>query len=316
MWLRLRTRTATILDIATPGDLVSRRFDQALICLILINVVAVILESVPSLRQQWGQIFRGLEYFSVAVFSVEYLARVWSIVDNRWRREYAHPVRGRLRFMFTPMALIDLFAIAPFWLSVFFPVDLRFLRVARLLRILKLSRYSAAMNLLFEVLREEVRVIMAALFVVVVLIVLMASATFLVENRAQPEDFASIPDAMWWAVVTVTTVGYGDVVPVTPMGKILGSILGLIGVGMVALPAGILASGFNEAMHRRRNSLRREVDHALEDGIIDDDEHRQIRVRAESLSLSDNELNDILSEKTDQYLGLSCPHCGKRLDIE
>jgi voltage-gated potassium channel len=311
MWLRLRARTATVLDIAAPGDAVSRVFDQALIALILVNVLAVILESVPALRQQWGHVFRAFEYFSVAIFTVEYLARIWSIVDNRWRQEYAHPVRGRLRFMFTPMALIDLFAIAPFWLSVFFPVDLRFLRVARLLRILKLSRYSAAMNLLFEVLREEVRVIMAALFVVIVLIVLMASATFLVENRAQPEDFSSIPDAMWWAIITVTTVGYGDVVPITPMGKILGSLLGLIGVGMVALPAGILASGFNEAMHRRRNSLRRDVDVALKDGIIDEEEHRHIRSRAESLSLSERELDTILEQKTGDHDGRSCPHCGK-----
>jgi voltage-gated potassium channel len=139
----------------------------------------------------------------------------------------------------------------------------------------------------------------------------MASATFLVENRAQPEDFSSIPDAMWWAIITVTTVGYGDVVPITPMGKILGSLLGLIGVGMVALPAGILASGFNEAMHRRRNSLRRDVDVALEDGIIDEEEHRHIRSRAESLSLSERELDTILEQKTGDHDGRSCPHCGK-----
>ena len=315
MWFRVRARTASILDVPEHGDTVSRYFDVFLIILIVVNVVAVILESVGSLRARWADAFYTIETVSLVIFSLEYVLRVWSIVDNRWRPEYAHPVWGRLRFMRSPMAIVDLLAVAPFWLSMFFPMDLRFLRVVRLLRVLKLTRYSAAMNLLFEVLRQEARVIGAAMFALFLTLIFTASATYLVETEAQPEAFANIPQAMWWAIVTVTTVGYGDVVPITPLGKVLGAVLGLIGVGMVALPAGILASGFSDALNRRRNSLRREYRRAMEDGVVDAEERDLLKSRAASYNLSENEVDDILEQDdtaSPAAAGL-CPHCGKPL---
>lgn len=315
MWYRWRARTAVILDIPEPGDRVSRYFDLVLIALIVVNVSAVILESVGELRVRWGGVFSLIETASLVIFSLEYLARVWSIVDNKWREEYRDPLWGRLRFMRSPLAVIDLLAVAPFWLSMIFPMDLRFLRVVRLLRVLKLTRYSAAMNLLFEVLRKEARVIGAAMFTVFLMLIVAASVTYLAEHEAQPDAFANIPQALWWSIITVTTVGYGDVVPVTPVGKVMGSIVGFIGVGMVALPAGIMASGFSSALHRRRNSLRREMASALEDGVLDADDRTRIAAHAAALHLSEDEVADILREKTARGLTSVdvCPHCGKPL---
>ena len=315
MWYRVRARTASILDVPAPNDSVSRYFDFFLIALIVVNVVAVILESVDSLHTRWATTFHAVETVSLVIFSFEYVFRVWSIVDNRWRAEYHHPLLGRLRFMRSPMAIIDLLAVAPFWLSMFFPMDLRFLRVVRLLRVLKLTRYSAAMNLLFEVLRQDARVIGAAMFTLFLILIFTASATYLAEHEAQPEDFANIPQAMWWAIVTVTTVGYGDVVPVTPLGKMLGAVLGLVGVGMVALPAGILASGFSAALNRRRSNLQRECRQAIEDGVVDAEERSRLKSHAAAYSLSESDLDDMLGQDRTPVAdrSRSCPHCGKPL---
>jgi voltage-gated potassium channel len=310
MYAATRARLAVILDVPRPDDRVSLWFDRVLITLILVNVVAVVLESVAALHARWSATFYLIEVVSVSVFTVEYLLRVWTIVDNPWKPDYAAPIRGRLRFMRSPMAVIDLLAVLPFWLSMFIPLDLRFLRLVRLLRVLKLTRYSGAANLLFEVMREEARVLGAALFMLFLLLMLMASATYYVEHAAQPDAFANIPQAMWWAIVTVTTVGYGDVVPVTALGKLLGAALGIVGVGMVALPAGILASGFSNALHRRQADLRRDVDACLADGQLDDDERDRLASRAQSLSLSNETVEDLIQHET---ASRRCPHCGGRL---
>lgn len=307
----MRARFAVILDVPHTGDRVSLWVDRVLIGLILFNVIAVVLESVNALHMRWAGVFFAIELFSVTIFTIEYLLRVWSIVDNQWRHEYRHPFWGRLRFMRSPLAVIDLLAVLPFWLSMFIPLDLRFLRLARLLRVLKLTRYSAATNLLFEVLREEARVMGAAVFMLFLLLMLMASATYYAENGVQPDAFANIPQSMWWAVITVTTVGYGDVVPITPLGKLFGAALGVVGVGMVALPAGILASGFTNALSRRQCDLRRDVEAALADGVIDAEERERLAVRGQSLSLSETDVADIIAHEPQHE---TCPHCGKPLN--
>lgn len=243
-----KRRLRQILVIGVPNDRVSWLFDLTLFVLIFANAAAVILESVPTIAAAYQGWFDAFEFVSVLIFSVEYGFRVWlSAVVGAPHS----PLVQRLRYMVTPMALIDLIAILPFYLSIFFVFDLRFLRVVRLFRLLKLTRYSKSILMLLQVFRDEARPICAALFILSLLIVLTSSFAYLAEHDAQPDAFGSIPQAMWWAVITMTTVGYGDVTPVTTMGKFIGAGIGIIGIGMVALPAGLLAAGFTAQLHAR-----------------------------------------------------------------
>jgi len=231
--------------------------------------------------------------------------------------------------MLTPMQLLDLIVILPFYLVFFVQVDLRMLRVLRLLRVFRLTRYSSSMGLLLQVLKKEGRNIGAALFVLLLLIIMAASLTYLAEQNAQPEAFGSIPDALWWAVITMTTVGYGDVVPITVMGRILGAVIGIISVGMVALPAGLLASGFSQALQRRRAAFEAVVGDILEDGVIDSDERVRLRETQVELGLSKDEAETILRQShlraaktgggdsrrvpAQESRPEVCPHCGGEL---
>jgi voltage-gated potassium channel len=225
--------------------------DYSLAALIVLNVAATILQTVVEIDAAYGSELAVFEVFSVVVFSIEYLTRVWFAPRHPSGR-FTRPILGRLRFAFTPMALVDLVAILPFYLGFFLKLDLRFLRALRLVRVFKLSRHSSAMDILLTVLRQEARSFGAALSILLVILILASSGMYLVEHDAQPEAFGSIPAAMWWAVATLTTVGYGDVTPVTVPGKLFGSMVTVVGVGMVALPAGILSSAFSDHLRRQR----------------------------------------------------------------
>ena len=318
MLTEIQKRTAEVLHSGRDRGPFARFVDISLIVLISLNVLAVVLESDPDIRQSLFSLFVAFEVFSVVVFTIEYLLRVWSVTEDSVHAGFRHPLWGRIRYIFTPLAIIDLLAILPYYLAFFFAVDLRFLRVLRLLRILKLTRYSSAMAMLIDVFREEARVIGAAMFVLVLLLVLASSCIYLVEHRVQPEDFGTIPRSMWWAIITLTTVGYGDVVPVTATGKFMGAVLGVIGIGMVALPAGILASGFNQALHSRRKSLEEEVDRALDDGVINAPEMQALELKRRELDLSRGELQELIAEISKhpehRFDGeYRCPHCGKSI---
>ena len=190
------------------------------------------------------------EIFSVAVFTVEYGLRLWTCTENpRWRG--AGPLVARLRYAATPMAICDLLAVLPFYLAMLVAIDLRFLRVFRLLRILKLTRFSPAAETLAAVVNNERRALFSALVLMLTLLTIASSLMYLVEKDIQPEAFGSIPAAMWWGMATLTTVGYGDVTPMTPLGKLLGAGIAILGVGMFALPAGILASGYAQEIKKR-----------------------------------------------------------------
>lgn len=247
---RLKTRTFEILEIPSkPGDVPGRTFDLFIISLIVLNIAAVMFETVGDNAERYEDAVFAFEVFSLAVFGVEFLLRVWSITANP---AYAHPIMGRLRFLVSPIAIIDLVAILPAFLAWFFPVtDLRFVRVVRLLRLLKLGRYSQGVLALTRALRSRRHALLTSLFVVIVALLITSSLMYYAEHDAQqarppgePRDFDSIPDSMWWGIVALTTTGYGDVVPMTPMGKVLGGVTALIGIGVIALPVGILASGF------------------------------------------------------------------------
>ncbi|HYP52092.1 MAG TPA: ion transporter [Pyrinomonadaceae bacterium] len=251
----MKRRVFKIIERPTADDLVSRVFAVFVMTLIVFNVLAVVLETVEEISRPLARVFQLFEDFSVVVFTVEYVLRLWSCVSEP---KYRHPVRGRLRYALTPLALIDLLAIIPFYLE-FLPVDLRFVRVLRLfrlLRIFKLARYSASLRTLDDVVRSKKEELLVTLFIVAVMLVFAASAMYYAENEAQPDKFSSIPSSMWWGVTTLTTVGYGDVFPVTPVGRLLGAIIAVLGVGLFALPTGILASGFSEELRKNR---RREL---------------------------------------------------------
>ncbi|MEO7993801.1 MAG: ion transporter [bacterium] len=246
----LRNRIFHALD---DTDHITTPAENALMTLIVLNVVASILQTVPSLEIIYGRWFADFEVVSIGLFAIEYVLRVWVAPESFI---YATP-GGRWRYLTSPYALIDLIAILPGLLPALLHVDLRFLRVIRLIRlfrVLKLTRYSDAMHLLGRVLMRTRDELLITVFVLLILLVLSSSFMYLVENSAQPDKFGSIPDAMWWGVATLTTVGYGDIFPITAGGKILAAFMALLGIGMFALPTGIISSAFIEEVTSRKAS--------------------------------------------------------------
>ena len=241
-----------ILEKAGPGNRSSAIFDTFLISLISLNAVALIVGTVEEIHQVSPQAFRIFEIISVAIFTVEYLLRVWSCTADP---RYAHPVLGRLRFAVSPMAIIDLLAILPFYLVPLVNIhglDLRFLRAVRLMaRVARLSHYSSGMRTLARVLSNKRSELLTVIMVLSILLLIASSFMFYAENEAQPDNFANIPQAMWWGIVTLTTIGYGDVVPITTAGRLIAGVIAVMGIGLFALPAGILGSGFVEEIGKR-----------------------------------------------------------------
>ncbi len=316
IYYRARQRTMEVLFSTNRNDRLTHVIDISLIVLISLNVLAVVLESEQNIKEAAPNFFYGFELVSVVFFSIEYIARVWSTVDNPFRSNHRHPILGRLRYMFTWFALIDLIAIAPFYLGLIVGVDLRILRALRLLRIFKLTRYSSSMTMLFNVFREESRTISAAMFVSMLLMFMASTLVYIFEHKAQPHIFSSIPASMYWAVITMTTVGYGDMVPITIMGKVLSAVIGVLGLGMVALPAGILASGFNNALHRSRLLLEEKVSDVMEDGVITEQEQADLDALLEKLNLNEVDERSILQaiqHQREQIEHNRCPHCGMDL---
>ena len=250
MLSHLKQRVNDILDVSGEVRRPTGVIDYALLALILLNVVSVILETVEDWGELYAEAFFLFEIASVAVFTIEYLLRVWSCTEASSRR-FRRPVLGRLRYMTTPLALVDLFAILPFYLAFAIGVDLRFLRVIRLLRILKITRYSVAFETFLAVLRAQKGPLISAGLLMSIVLIVAAAMMYMVERTAQPEVFASIPHAMWWALVTLTTVGYGDITPITGPGRIVGGVVTVLGLLMYALPAGIIASGFMQELRKR-----------------------------------------------------------------
>lgn len=247
----IKTIFYEILETSESSNLYSLADDVVITCLILINVAAFIASTSPTLSQPHKFILEEIEIVSSLVFTIEYILRLWvSTVDHK----YSHPLWGRLRYALTPLSLIDLISILPFYFLLLFP-SLNFvnlIRVLRLLRLLKMSRYSESVRTMGTVLYAKKEELIATAFAVFILLIFASSIMYFVENEAHPETFASIPDAMWWGVVTLTTVGYGDIYPITPLGKFLGAILAFLGIGIFALPAGLIAAGFSEEIQKRK----------------------------------------------------------------
>jgi voltage-gated potassium channel len=306
----LRGKVYLVLEGDADDHPATRVLNYFLFALIIANVVGLVLASEAEIAARYERWLHAFEWISVGLFTIEYVARVWAAVERPGRRR---PILGRLRYMLTPLALVDLIAILPFYLTFLFPFDLRFMRVFRLLLIFKLGRYQASMSLLARVLRNEAGPITAALFVLGMLLVVAASFGFLAEHEAQPQAFANMFDAMWWAVVTMTTVGYGDIVPVTPLGKMVGGVIAVIGLGMVALPAGLLASGFSEQLHHRRREFETEIERVLAKGVINAAEGDHMKELRDRLGLSDHQAAELVRQTVARRNYGRCPHCGQPL---
>lgn len=275
-------------------SLASQIFDYFLIILILANILAMMLETVEHIGVRWHQQLYYFELVSVAIFTVEYLLRIWTSVEHKMPHKQGSeqsltPWQMRMKYIRSPMALIDLCAILPFYLSMFFTLDLRVLRILRLARLIKLGRYSRSIQTLVVVVRNESKTLIAALGVLFMVMMIAATGMYYLERHAQPEVFSSIPASLWWALVTLTTVGYGDVVPITTGGRIFGALITILGVGFYALPAGILSSSFTEQMHMKRERFKDVVRSAIEDGELSEHEIEQIERVRELLDLDSKE---------------------------
>ena len=239
-----------MIEVARFGDFSSHCVDVFIIFLIGLNVIAIILGSVPQIQTQYGQWLDLLALVSVCLFAVEYLLRLWTCVDHP-SDAYRHPVAGRLRYSLSPLMLLDLLAVLSLSVSLGTVADLRILRLFRLLAMLRLTHHSDALQLLTGIIKRESKTFAAVFLVIVSLLLLVSYFIYLIERQQQPDVFASIPAAMWWSISTLTTVGYGDVVPNTALGKLFGMIVMLIGIGMFAIPTGILVSAFTQEMKRK-----------------------------------------------------------------
>ncbi len=250
-WRRWRRDVHDILEVGGVAHPAGRVVNAFIILLIVLNAVAFAAETVNDLAVRYATAFAALNVFTVIVFTIEYILRVWSAVDIPTLSRLP-PWRARLHFALRPIMVIDLLAFAPWYLQLLFPIDLGFLRVLRLFRLLKLVRYSPALQTLGRVIAEQNRALFGALLIMLILLFFASTGMYMIEREAQPDKFGSIPEAAWWALSTLTTIGYGDVVPITPWGKLLGGVVMLLGVGMFALPIAIIATGFSQEANRHQ----------------------------------------------------------------
>lgn len=246
----LRRRTYAVLEQGAVGDRSSRLVDRLLVSLIIVNLVAVALESVPDYAARYAPVFTVVEYVSLAVFTAEYALRLWSAAEHGPHRHLS-PLRARLKYTLSPAGIVDLVAVLPFWFAFLVPDELRVLQVFRMVRFFKVARYSPAMRSLLDVLYRERRSLFGCLVIALGTAVVAASLMHLAEAKAQPDKLGTIPDALWWAIVTIGTIGYGDVVPITPIGKLIATGTIFLGLVLMALPVGIIATAFADQIHRR-----------------------------------------------------------------
>ena len=254
---KVKNRTFEIIEQHSDNDIAGRIFDICLISLIVINIFMVILETftIPS---NIATIMKYIEIVSVILFTVEYFARLWTsdlIFPNK------KPTSARIKYFFSFMALVDLLSILPFYLPMLIPLDLRVLRalrIIRLFRLFKINRYTDALSTISTVFKKKSSELISSIFVVLLLMIISSVIMYNVENQAQPDLFANAFSALWWAVATLTTVGYGDIYPVTALGKLLSAVIALLGIGLVAVPTGIITSGFLEVLEEKQEAKHKE----------------------------------------------------------
>ena len=275
------------------GGELHHMFDNFIVFWVIVSVIAVILESVHSIQYLLNLEFIILDAIAVGIFTLEYCLRMYSCVENPGMQ---HAVGGRIKQAKSTSSIIDFLAILPFFLEFFLHhlLDLRFLRVFRLLRLLKLTRYTGATTTLTRVISREWPVLAASAFIMLLLVIMTASLGYLFEHDAQPDKFENIPQSIYWAVITLASVGYGDISPITPMGRLMTIILALLGIGIFAIPAALLSSAFTDQLRIERETLKNELYEMLSDGVLDVGETEKIMTEAKRLHLSEEEVNRLI----------------------
>jgi voltage-gated potassium channel len=311
--VRVRRRISGLFDDSPPLGPATRVLNAALAILIVVNVAGVILESVASLRGRYEAVFWWLEQGATGCFAVEYLLRVWTVIDLQGTPD-RRPFWGRLRYMRSFFALTDLVAVLPALLGMLGATDLRTLRLLRLLRMLKLTRHASIFNLLWAVFREEAHSIGAVLFMLFLILTISASLMYMIEGEAQPDGFSSIPAAMWWAIETLTTVGYGDLVPTTVFGKIIGGLVSIVGIAALALFTSLITVSFIDQLRLRRATLQRAIAERLATGAAAETEIGLFEQIGDRLGLPDGDIAEAVEQGTARRAPPAlCPHCGQKL---
>jgi voltage-gated potassium channel len=253
----IKQRVYHLVERGAHGSTVNLVFDYTIMLLIVLNVFALMLETIPEVSKTYGLYLRVFDVFSVIVFSLEYCLRIYV-------SDLTHPASSRfksvLRFVFSAYGLIDLMAILPFYLPLFIRIDLRFLRILRLmrfLRVLKINRYNSSLNLIFSVVKEKKADLALTGFVALLVLFVASFLMYYVEGDAQPDKFPNLLACLWWAIATLTTVGYGDVYPITGMGKFLSGVIAVLGIGLVALPTGLISAGFVDKLGKKDKEVRK-----------------------------------------------------------
>ncbi|MBT3698704.1 MAG: ion transporter [Methylococcales bacterium] len=297
--IQFQRRLMEILEQATDKDRASKICDVFITTLVLCNILSVILESVSSLQAVYGQYFDLFEFWSVMFFTLEYVLRFWA--TGAKYADHGQKWQGRREYMFGFYGVIDLLAILPFYLQMLFPgADMRALRILRLVRVLKLSHYNSALEDLFNAVKNEARSFIAALYLLTIAIILTSSLMYYAEGDTQPEHFSSIPASMYWAIITLTTVGFGDISPVTWIGQVLATITAFIGVCTVAMLTGIVASSFATQMARRRVVYESQLREAYKDGVLSDEEKKMLLKLRTDFNLSEEQIKSITQQVEDE----------------
>ena len=290
----LRQNIFALLNPTPHSYEVNKYIDYVVILAVLISVICIILETVQEVNSVWSAEFKTLDILTVTIFSIEYVLRVYSCCEIQ---RYSKPIRGRILYIFSASALIDLLAISPFYISLFVnkSIDLRFLRIFRLTRLLKLTRYTGTLNTLLKAVQREKYVLMAAAFMMILMIILTASLGYMFEHDSQPDKFESIPASMYWAVITLASVGYGDITPITPLGRLMTVIVSFVGIGIFAIPAGLMASSFTDQLRLDRKTFEDDVRKLVTSDKFTAEDRENLELEAERLHLSKDVIQEIIN---------------------
>ena len=291
---------------ASGGRIASRIFDSLIMTLIVFSVLSVFICTFK-IPEWLFRILIRIEFVSIIIFTVEYALRIWTA--NYLFPELG-PLRSRIRYITSPMAIIDLISILPFLVPVLHTYNLvgvRVFRLVRLLRVFKLNRYSDALAAIGDVFRSKSQQIVASVFFVFIILILASLLIYYAEHDAQPDQFENAFSGLWWAVATLTTVGYGDIYPITPLGRFLGAIIAILGIGMVAVPTSILSSGFMEKLDKHASSSKKDSDDA---GAVTTEQYAASDAHGHASASDDaSPASEVPACEPPQY----CPHCGKKL---